>query len=75
MTEQPDYSYLREPVLAMLADGEATPSELANVIGISRQLVHYWMAKDDVTDWQSARLDRVAAGLTERLKPQRRRHR
>lgn len=43
--------------MSLLRNGHASPSEVAQLAGVSRQLVNYWAA--DI-DWRKARSGRLA---------------
>jgi len=45
---------MRERALELLRRGYATPTEIANTVGTSRQNVHNWAAAAGI-DWQAAR--------------------
>lgn len=49
----------RRAALVLLAKGEATMAEVAQLAGISRQVVRYWAEVAGI-DWSRARTDRLA---------------
>lgn len=52
--------------LRMLKAGEATLSEAASSTGLSRQLLHYWCARESI-DWRRARAAWLAARITRHM--------
>lgn len=60
----------RDAAVAMLASGEATLSEVAQVAGVSRQLVRYWANKAGV-DPSKARGAKIAKAWRAKLKRRR----
>lgn len=48
----------RDRALRLLRNGLASPSEVAEIAGESRQLVYYWIKSAGV-DWQEARRARL----------------
>jgi hypothetical protein len=44
----------RDAALKLLRSGQASPSEISAAAGISRQLVNYWLAAENVK-WREAR--------------------
>lgn len=50
----------RAAALKLLATGQATPSEVAELAGVSRQVVAYWIDAAKL-NWRKARRARLAA--------------
>lgn len=60
-------SAAREAALKMLADGTASPSEVAELAGVSRQLVRHWMQATGV-NWRKARETALAKAWRKALR-------
>lgn len=75
---------MRRAAVAMIARGEASPAEVADAWGISRQIVHYWIKAAGI-DWKRQRRTWLLKRLTrerdsgprlaERPNPKRKPHR
>lgn len=63
--EQTKDNPARKAARAMLMEGIASPSEVAELAGVSRQLVNFWMAD---LDWRKARETRLAKEWRARLR-------
>jgi hypothetical protein len=49
----------RDRALALMKDGKARPAEIARLLGVSRQLISYWLSTTDI-NWVKARDRRLA---------------
>lgn len=54
MTSKDNTETVRQAALKLLAKGIASPSEVAELAGVSRQLVYFWINSAGV-DWRRAR--------------------
>ncbi|MFG1247278.1 helix-turn-helix domain-containing protein [Xanthobacter flavus] len=63
---------LRRAALSMIACGEASPAEVADALGVSRQVVHRWVTVAGI-DWVRARQARVLKAITKRREERERR--
>jgi hypothetical protein len=50
----------KRAAIRLLSEGYATPAEIANALGRSRQIVLHWSRG---TDWQQKRTNRIKARL------------
>ena len=48
----------RRAAIYLLSQGLATPSEVAELAAVSRQLIRYWLSREKF-DWQKARNARL----------------
>lgn len=55
MTTQTSTEITRKAALKLLAAGTASPSEVADLAGVSRQLVRFWIKSADL-NWRAARM-------------------
>jgi len=56
---------LRRAALSMIACGEASPAEVADALGVSRQVVHRWVTVAGI-EWARVRRSKVLKSLTKR---------
>lgn len=56
---------MRRAALALIALGEASPAEVADALGVSRQVVHRWVTVAGI-DWARVRRARLLKALTKR---------
>jgi DNA invertase Pin-like site-specific DNA recombinase len=61
-----EYTMERAAAVDLLAKGLATPSEVAHLAGVSRQLVQHWTAQAGI-DWRHAREERLSKEWQKRL--------
>lgn len=61
-----DYEPIRKAAIAMLRNGEATLSEIAEAAGVARQYVRYWAHHGGVPDWQKLRREKIEAAFRRR---------
>jgi hypothetical protein len=57
----------RLAAVAMLRAGTASPTEVAALAGVSRQLVYRWAQLDHVMDWQARRMGHLALAWDEEV--------
>jgi predicted transcriptional regulator len=50
----------KRAAIRLLSEGYATPAEIANALGRSRQIVRHWAQG---TDWEQKRTNRIKARL------------
>lgn len=53
---------LRRAAVALMSRGEYTPAEIAEALGLSRQIVGYW-ARAAGVNWKKVRTDRLVKAL------------
>jgi Putative ATPase subunit of terminase (gpP-like) len=58
----------RKAAIRLLSEGYATPAEIANILGRSRQIVLHWSKG---TDWQKVRTERISRRLARLAAPRR----
>lgn len=55
MTKYATTDAARRAAIALLRSGLVSLSEVAELAGVSRQLVHWWSKHDGIVDWQPKR--------------------
>jgi DNA invertase Pin-like site-specific DNA recombinase len=63
-----EYTTEHDAAIALLDLGMATPSEIARLAGVSRQLVLHWAKRADI-NWRRARDERLAREWGKRTQP------
>lgn len=66
MTEKPGYNDERAAILALLARGEITLAEAAQLASASRQLTRYWVQHAGV-DWKRVRNARITKAFQKEM--------
>lgn len=67
MTPQANMESVREAALKLLQQGLASPSEVADLAGVSRQLVRHWLNVSGI-DWREARAAALARAWRKTIK-------